>query len=80
MPDATDDAITVRLAPEKRDELNELSRRVARSRSDLINEAIDAYLDTNRWQHARIVDGVRQADAGEFASDEDVADAFARWR
>jgi RHH-type rel operon transcriptional repressor/antitoxin RelB len=46
----------------------------------VIEEAVNAYLDLHAWQHAHIGEGVRQADAGEFASEAEVGEAFARWR
>ncbi len=38
------------------------------------------FREVNRWQTARIKEGLRQADAGKFATDREVASAFARWR
>jgi predicted transcriptional regulator len=46
----------------------------------VLNEAIDAYLDVQEWQIQHIQEGMRQAEAGEFASDAEVAAAFSRWR
>ncbi|GAA0595697.1 ribbon-helix-helix protein, CopG family [Craurococcus roseus] len=74
------DVVTVRLDAEKRAALDALASATDRDRSYLINEAIDAYLSVHRWQIARIEKGVRQAEAGDFATDEEVAAAFARWR
>ncbi len=51
-----------------------------RDRSFLINQAIDSYLSLYDWQVAHIKEGLRQAEAGEYASDEEVKAAFARWR
>lgn len=34
----------------------------------------------HRWKSARIEEGLRQADAGKFATDREVTAAFARWR
>jgi predicted transcriptional regulator len=53
---------------------------MGRDRSNVLNEAVEAYLKTHRWHIAHISEGVRQADAGDFATDEEVAAAFARWR
>ena len=39
-----------------------------------------AYLDVYRWQVEHIEQAVREADAGDFASEQEVAEAFARWR
>ena len=44
------------------------------------NDASDDPLQVQEWQVEHIKEGLRQADAGEFASDEEVAAAFARWR
>jgi predicted transcriptional regulator len=45
-----------------------------------LNAAIDAYLEVQRCQIKHIKEGIRQADAGEFASQAEVRAAFARWR
>ena len=80
MSTATRDAITVRVDGEKRAALDALARVTDRDRSYLINEAIDAYLAVHRWQIAHIEEGLRQASAGEFATDEEVGAAYARWQ
>jgi len=74
------DVVTVRLDAEKRAALDALADAIDRDRGYLINEAIDAYLGFHRWQIAHIEKGVRQTEAGDFATDEEVAAAFARWR
>ncbi|WP_201445393.1 CopG family ribbon-helix-helix protein [Belnapia sp. F-4-1] len=74
------DAITVRMDAEKRAALDALARVTDRDRSYLINEAVDAYLTVHHWQIAHVEAGLRQADAGEFASEEEVNAAYARWR
>lgn len=80
MSAATKEIVTVRLDPAKRAELDALARSVTRDRSFLINEAIDAYLAVHRWQVAEIEDGLRQANAGEFASDAEVEAVYAKFR
>ena len=81
MPAGTSkEAITIRLDAIKRAELDELARATSRDRSFLVNEAIDAYLATHRWQIAHIEQGLRQAEAGEFASEDEINAAFARWQ
>ncbi len=76
----TKEAITVRLEAAKRAELDELARATSRDRSFLVNEAIDAYLAVHRWHIAHIEQGLCQAEAGEFASEDEVNAAFARWQ
>ena len=72
---AAKESVTVRIEPQKRAALDELARATARDRSHVINEAIDAYLTVHRWQIEHIQEGLRQADAGELASDDEVAAA-----
>ena len=72
--------ITVRVDSGKKMALDEIAAGQDRDRSYILNQAIDAYIETHRWQSAHIEEGLRQADAGEFASDDEVAAAFAKWR
>jgi len=74
------ETITFRLDAEKRAALDEIADGLDRDRSYILNEAIDLYLEVHRWQVTHILEGVRQADNEEFATDEEVAQAFARWR
>jgi RHH-type transcriptional regulator, rel operon repressor / antitoxin RelB len=72
--------ITFRLDATKKRALDHIAMVIDRDRSYVLNEAIKAYLETHQWQMAHIREGVRQADAGEFASEKDVKAAFKRWR
>jgi RHH-type rel operon transcriptional repressor/antitoxin RelB len=72
--------ITVRLDSEKREALDAIAEVADRDRSYILNEAIDAYLDTHRWQVEHIRKGLRQARAGRLARDKEVKNALARWR
>ena len=38
------------------------------------------YPEVHKWQIAHIKQGLRQAEAGEFAKQPEVSSAFARWR
>lgn len=73
------ETITFRLDAEKRAALDEIADGLDRDRSYILNEAIDLYLEVHRWQVEHILEGVRQADNEEFATDEEVAEALARW-
>lgn len=74
------ETITFRLDTDKRAALDEIADGLDRDRSYILNEAIDLYLEVHRWQVEHILEGVCQADNEEFATDEEVAEAFARWR
>ncbi len=70
--------VTVRLGTKERDELDSIARDLDRDRSYLISEAVRQYLDVRRWQIAHIEEGIRQADASEFATGAEVATFFNR--
>ena len=72
--------ITFRLDADKREALDAIAEVADRDRSYVLKEAIDAYLDVHHWQIEHIKKGLRQAEAGQFAAEKEVARAFARWR
>lgn len=72
--------ITFRLDAHRKKALDAIAAGIDRDRSYVLNEAITNYLEIHEWQLAHIKEGLRQADAGDFAKDSDVAAAFARWR
>jgi predicted transcriptional regulator len=74
------ETISFRLETEKKEALDAIATALDRDRTYVLNEAIQAYLEVHQWQIDHIKEGIRQADAGEFASEAEVAAAFARWR
>ena len=74
------ETITFRIEAEKREALDAIALTMDRDRSYVLNEAISAYLEVNQWQLEHIKEGLRQADAGEFATEAEVAAAFEKWR
>jgi predicted transcriptional regulator len=42
-------------------------------------EAVSSDVEIQEWQINEIEEGLREADAGDFASDEEVATVFAKW-
>ena len=46
----------------------------------IIAEAIGAYLEWDEEFRADVEEGLRQADAGEFATEEEVKAVYARWQ
>ncbi|HMD84143.1 MAG TPA: CopG family transcriptional regulator [Terriglobia bacterium] len=69
--------ISFRLEREKVAALDKLAKAQTRDRTFLLNEAVDAYLEVQRWQIEHIREGLRQADAGMGADHEEVR---AKWR
>jgi predicted transcriptional regulator len=64
----------------KRDALDIIAAAMDRDRSYVLNEAIAAYLDVQRWHLADTRKGIAEADAGDFATDKEVEAAFAKYR
>jgi predicted transcriptional regulator len=76
----SEETISVRIPSEKKAALDAIAAQTDRDVSIVIEEAVNAYLDLHAWQCEHIKEGVRQADAGEFASEAEVREAYARWR
>ncbi len=73
------ETITFQLDSERIEALDSTANTMDCERSHVLNQAVEAYIETHRWQIEHIAEGLRQADAGEFASDKEAA-AFARAR
>ncbi len=72
--------ISFRIDTRLKEALDAVADGMDRDRSYVLNEAVAAYLDAQSWQIGHIKEGLRQAKAGEFATDAEIAAAFARWR
>ena len=72
--------LTLRLEGGLRGKLDKLAAAMRRSRSFLAAEAIRAYIELNEWQIAEIKAAIKEADAGDFASEEEVAATLRKWR
>jgi predicted transcriptional regulator len=69
--------ISFRLDANTVERLDELAKSQARDRTFLLNEAVNAYIQTQQWQIEHIQEGIRQADAGMGIPHEQVV---AKWR
>ena len=76
----SEETISVRIPSEKTAALDTIAAETDRDVRVVLEEAESAYLDLHAWQRAHIEEGLRQADAGAFASEAEVREAFARWR
>ncbi|MCC5639949.1 CopG family transcriptional regulator [Nostoc sp. CHAB 5844] len=70
--------ITFRIDQDKKVALETIAAGMNRDRSYVLNEAVDAYLEMHQWQIEEIQKGITEADAGDFASDEEVKATFAK--
>ena len=71
--------MTVRLDNDIKDRLDDLAEATRRSKSFLAAEAIRSYVENNEWQIGEIQAGLKEADAGDFAIDSDVAALAEKW-
>jgi predicted transcriptional regulator len=72
--------MTVRLDKEIKARLERLAGATQRSKSFLAAEAIRSFVETNEWQIAETRKALKEADAGDFASDEDVRALAKKWK
>jgi len=76
---AETDILTLRLDSKTKKKLDKLSKVTERSRSFLAAEAIREFVALNEWQIEETRKAVAQADAGDFASDEDLTRVIKKW-
>lgn len=72
--------MTIRLDDDIKDRLDGLAEATQRSKSFLAAEAVRVYVETNEWQVAETRAALKEANAGEFASDADVAALARKWK
>ncbi len=71
--------MTIRLDDDLKEQLERLAAATQRSKSFLASEAIREFIELNEWQVQEIQQATKEADAGEFASDGEVKQTFAKW-
>jgi RHH-type transcriptional regulator, rel operon repressor / antitoxin RelB len=71
--------MTVELPVQLKDRLEEIAKTTDVPSADLAVDAITSYVEIQEWQIRQIEEGLREADAGDFAGDEEVAAVFAKW-
>lgn len=69
--------ITARVPRKVRQDLEALARATGRNRNTLVHDALTRFIETQRWQIAMVEDRLRQADAGDFASDGEMEELWA---
>ena len=70
--------LNVRLPEDLYNQIEELARATARTKSYLTIDALSDYLQRESWQIRDIHEGIREADAGEFATEDQVEAVFAK--
>ena len=76
MPESS--VLTLRLDAKLKNQLDRLSKSMNRSRSFVAAQAIQEYVSVNEWQINEIKKGLAEADAGDFATDEEMRQTIRR--
>lgn len=71
--------INVRVPISVFDQLEELAKATARTKSFVTVEALSSYLDAQAWQIREVTAALEEADRGEFATEEEVNAVFAKY-
>lgn len=71
--------LSVRVSEEMDQQLKQLAEATGRSKSWLAGQAMQDYLSRELWQVSEINQAIVEADAGDFASDEEVAAKMKKW-
>jgi predicted transcriptional regulator len=72
--------VSFRIDADKVDALDTLAEALDRDRSHLLNEAVAAYLDAQRWQVEQIQKSLHQADQGKLVPHTKVRQMARKWR
>jgi len=72
--------ISFRIDADKVSALDTLAEALDRDRSHLLNEAVSAYLEVQRWQVEQIEKSLRQADQGKLVAHAKVKQMTRKWR
>jgi predicted transcriptional regulator len=71
--------MSVRIPDSLEQQLSYLAESTGRTKSWLAKQALQDYLEKESWQIAEINQAIKEADLGDFASDEDVSLIFNKW-
>jgi RHH-type transcriptional regulator, rel operon repressor / antitoxin RelB len=71
---------TIRVDRKTEARLEKLAKAMARTKSFVAAEAIRAYVDLNEWQIGEIKAALKEADAEDFASEEEVQAVMSKQR
>jgi RHH-type transcriptional regulator, rel operon repressor / antitoxin RelB len=71
--------MTIRIPQEMKEQIEALAHATGRNKSFLAQQALRQYLDLESWQIASIQRGMKAADAGDFATDEEMREVWAEF-
>jgi predicted transcriptional regulator len=71
--------MTIRLPREMRARFEALAKATGRNRNALAQEAIRRFIEVEEWQIGEIQAGLREAEAGTFASEDEMEEVWAEF-
>jgi predicted transcriptional regulator len=71
--------LSLRVPKETLEQLGQLAEATGKSRNFLAVQAMQDFIEREAWQVAEIMQALKEADAGDFASDDEVAALDAKW-
>jgi predicted transcriptional regulator len=71
---------TIRVSSALQDRLDAIADAMDRPRSWVVNRALEAFVESEAWQIEEIKRGLREANAGQFATEAEVTAAFEKWQ
>ena len=72
-------SMSLRLPNELFDQLGDLAEATGRTKTFLAVQALRNFIDQEAWQIAEIKKGIAEADAGDFATEEEMRELDAKW-
>jgi len=73
------DVMTIRVDRKTKSRLEKLAKAMERTKSYVAAEAIRSYIELNEWQISEIKSALKEADAGDFASEKEVQTVMKKW-
>jgi len=71
--------ITARILAQDKERLEALAKAMGCTKGFLVAQAVEAYLEVQSWQVEEIHRAIQEADAGDFATDEEARELHAKW-
>jgi predicted transcriptional regulator len=72
--------VTCRIPEDKVALLDKLGAHYDRDRSYLVNQAVEGFLSMHEWQIQEVEKALKEAEAGDFATDGEVREMFRKLR
>lgn len=80
MPLMKESSLSFRTDSERKKALKDIAKNTGVTQSQIINDALDAYIAAHRRYVEHVSEGIRQADNGEFVPEKKVNEVFQKWR